>query len=414
MHFLLNSTVIKFAKATGDLQTLSDVDIKLIALTYTLEAQLHGTEHLRECPPPVQMVNTKRLPEKDMPGWGSNVPNLEEWEALERDADDPSNSTSKILPLQDLNLNIIPSDGQSEDLSLERKDENNLVHPDETEDGSSRSRRYPPKKKEISLEGKMVADGINASQGQYDDNEGDWTPAVSRSTQRRYLRGKARREFCESLDEKDRQQDVETTDGDIQVGTYRSGQSQDQISELSNTGNGNDSQIAEGTNNNENLSEIVKQMRLEEDSINALHVEGLDASTKEESEESRAEDAVAVDGTNDTVNNEMEHIEDSSQTNESVDDVSSDQSWMLRSLSESSVACVTGDFAMQNVLLQMGLRLLAPGGMQIRQLHRYIYLLDDLILCGPLNTVKSPMTGYFVIIIQKLQLNRPLLNQPSF
>lgn len=61
--------------------------------------------------------------------------------------------------------------------------------------------------------------------------------------------------------------------------------------------------------------------------------------------------------------------------------------WMLRSLSESSVACITGgDFAMQNVLLQMGLRVLAPGGMHIRQLHRHIgdaYILltnDDIFL----------------------------------
>ncbi|KAG6579499.1 RNA-binding NOB1-like protein, partial [Cucurbita argyrosperma subsp. sororia] len=370
--------VIKFARATGDLQTLSDVDIKLIALTYTLETQIHGTKHLRECPPPVHMVNTKRLPEKDMPGWGSNVPNLEEWEALEQDADAPSNSTSRILPLQDLNLNIIPSDGQSEDLSLEPKDGNYLEHQDETESASGRSRRYPPKKKEINIEGKkMVADGIDASQGQCDDNEGEWTPAVSRSTQRRYIRRKARREYYESLAEKDGLQDVETTDGNIQVEPKSSGQSQDKISELPNSGNLNESRIEEGTNNSENLSQILKQMRLEEDSLNTLHVEGLGASTKEEFDESELEDAVAVEGSDYTVKDEMEHIEDLSQTNESVDtsnvdDVSSDQSWMLRSLSESSVACVTGDFAMQNVLLQMGLRLLAPGGMQIRQLHRWI------------------------------------------
>ncbi|XP_022155509.1 RNA-binding protein NOB1 [Momordica charantia] len=365
--------VIKFARATGDLQTLSDVDIKLIALTYTLEAQIHGTKHLRECPPPVHMVNTKRLPEKDMPGWGSNVPNLEEWEALEQGADDPSYSTSRILPLQDLNLNIIPSDGQSEDLSSQHKDENNFEHQDETETGS-RLRRYPPKKKEINIEGKMVADGIDASQGQCDNDAGDWMPAVSRSTQRRYLRRKAKREYYESLAEKDSQQDVESIGGDIQVETNRLDQSQDQISKLSNTGNGNDSQMVEGTDNNKDLSEIMKQMRLEEDSLNALHVEGLDSSPKEESDKSEVED---VESMNDTAKDEMEHLEDSSKTNESVDtsnvdDVSSDQSWMLRSLSESSVACITGDFAMQNVLLQMGLRLLAPGGMQIRQLHRWI------------------------------------------
>lgn len=313
-----------------------------------------------------------------MPGWGSNVPNLEEWEALEQGADDPSYSTSRILPLQDLNLNIIPSDGQSEDLSSQHKDENNFEHQDETETGS-RLRRYPPKKKEINIEGKMVADGIDASQGQYDNDVGDWMPAVSRSTQRRYLRRKAKREYYESLAEKDSQQDVESIGGDIQVETNRLDQSQDQISKLSNTGNGNDSQMVEGTDNNKDLSEILKQMRLEEDSLNALHVEGLDSSPKEESDKSEVEDVVAVEDVesmNDTAKDEMEHLEDSSKTNESVDtsnvdDVSSDQSWMLRSLSESSVACITGDFAMQNVLLQMGLRLLAPGGMQIRQLHRY-------------------------------------------
>ncbi|PKI55241.1 hypothetical protein CRG98_024358 [Punica granatum] len=100
------SKVIKFAKATGDLQTLSEVDIKLIALTYTLEAQIHGTKHLRDCPPPVQTVNVRRLPEKEMPGWGSNVPNLEEWEALEHEAGVGSNLNSRILPLKDLNLNV--------------------------------------------------------------------------------------------------------------------------------------------------------------------------------------------------------------------------------------------------------------------------------------------------------------------
>ena len=48
----------------------------------------------------------KRLP----PGWGYNVPNLGEWEALERASvgdGGMSNSNSRILPLQDLNLNVV-------------------------------------------------------------------------------------------------------------------------------------------------------------------------------------------------------------------------------------------------------------------------------------------------------------------
>jgi RNA-binding protein NOB1 len=108
---------------------------------------------------------------------------------------------------------------------------------------------------------------------------------------------------------------------------------------------------------------------------------------------------------------ESDHLEISSQIHESVDASYSDgndseQSWMVRSLSESSVACVTSDFAMQNVLLQMGLRLLAPGGNQIRQLHRYaivvhvcigfpiiFYFLDWIIVVIFLSLKTSALAG---------------------
>jgi RNA-binding protein NOB1 len=50
----------------------------------------------------------------------------------------------------------------------------------------------------------------------------------------------------------------------------------------------------------------------------------------------------------------------------------SEQSWTIRPSWQSSVACVTGDFAMQNVILQMGLRLLSPSGIHVRELHRFV------------------------------------------
>nr|CAD1830754.1 unnamed protein product [Ananas comosus var. bracteatus] len=101
--------VVKFARETGDLHTLSDVDIKIIALAYMLEAQIHGTSHLREQPPPLRVVNVKNLAEADMPGWGSNVPNLAEWEALEQISEGGENHGSRILPLKDLNNQAIPA-----------------------------------------------------------------------------------------------------------------------------------------------------------------------------------------------------------------------------------------------------------------------------------------------------------------
>ncbi|CAA7040376.1 unnamed protein product [Microthlaspi erraticum] len=331
------SRVEKFARATGDLQTLSKVDRKLIALTYTLEAQVHGTEHLREVPPPIQTVTVKRLPEKDLPGWGSNVANLEEWEALEDETEEKTDPNSKILPLKDLNMNILPSDTCSEAGSLVSHQEG------DEQEGERRQKRYPPKKTEVKLEGKMVVEGVDASKGECDDDDagGAWRPAVSKSTHRKYLRRKAKWEHYSALAEQDMQQDLEA---DKAGGNM--------------TENSTDDKCAK---NDEDLSSVLKDMRLEEDSLKSLQ------------EEASAETAL-IDGEDDI---EAEGIDVASEAGETfeassmADDGSSEQSWSLRALSESSVACITGDFAMQNVILQMGLRLLAPGGMQIRQLNRY-------------------------------------------
>ncbi|KAK7399222.1 hypothetical protein VNO78_10401 [Psophocarpus tetragonolobus] len=347
--------VIKFARATGDLQTLSDVDIKLMALTYTLEAQFHGSNHLRDAPPPVQMLNVQRLPEKDMPGWGSNVPNLEEWEAFELSHDvsisnSNSNSNSRILPLQDLDFNTVSQPDHSDEPS-----------------SSLGSQESCSKKNVINIEGKtMVADGVDASQGEVDDNAGDWIPAVSRSTHRRYLRRKARRQYYDSLSSNQDQQDLEgNIDAAHHIHKYVP--------------------VSKQNKDNESIYQILQQMSLEEASPLLLGENKPSLSPQE----LQSGNVGLLETTNstvvnkpchtlaDTIDGQSDHLEIASQTSEAADfsyadDDGSEQSWMVRSLSESSVACITGDFAMQNVLLQMGLRLLAPGGTQIHQLHRWI------------------------------------------
>ncbi|GAB4856874.1 hypothetical protein Ancab_014793 [Ancistrocladus abbreviatus] len=376
--------VISFARATGDLQTLSDVDLKLIALTYSLEAQIHGTKHLRDNPPPIHVLNVRRLPEKDMPGWGSNVPNLKEWEELEGLVENVVNSDSRILPLKDLSMNIPAEDGMSlKDGSMGNGGENHTLDEEGVGQSSRRPRKYFAKKREVKIEGKkMVASGIDASQGEYEDDAGDWQPAVSRSTHRRYLRRKSRREMYDALlkdnDQQDGDQSIEDPVAEVTG-------SQDQPCEENHGLEGftYESEITGRTDGGENISSILKQMRLEEDSLKALDSEASSCHTEiddsvinatsdgEELLRGEQEDEAADD-------DKLDHLENFSQTGESIgasymdDGDSSEQSWMLRSLSDSSVACVTGDYAMQNVILQMGLRLLAPGGMQIRELHRWI------------------------------------------
>ncbi|XP_010436855.1 PREDICTED: RNA-binding protein NOB1-like [Camelina sativa] len=354
------SKVIKFAKATGDLQTLSDVDLKLIALSYTLEAQVHGTKNLRDVPPPIQTVRVKRLPEKDLPGWGSNVANLDEWEALENETEEKSNANSKILPLKELIMNVLGSDTVSEVGSVVSRTE------EDEQEGEKKHRRFPPKKTEIKLEGKMVVEGIDASKGQYgdDDDASDWRPAVSRSTHSRFLRRKAKWEHYNALAEQEIQKDQEADKARHLVDdTADLHQQSNQMSK-----DADESHAKDSGKNGEDLSSILKDMRLEEDSLK----EGTNA----EATFISGEDDIEVEAEGiDVSNQELEVASEAGDTFEAssiADDDSSEQSWSVRALSESSVACITGDFAMQNVILQMGLRLLAPGGMQIRQVNRWI------------------------------------------
>lgn len=309
--------MVKFARETGDLQTLSDVDIKLIALTYMLEAQVHGTAHLRECPPPLTVLNVKNFKETQMPGWGSNVTNLAEWEALDQIPETGSgNSRSRILPLKDLDEN-----------SNNSGEETKEVLPS---DVVGEKKQGTPKKEVDLTTKKMMACGIDATGGEAGENGDDWLPAVSRSTHRRYLRRKARREEREKALEEETNHSL----ADEQFDTLdQDGESEE-----------NDNIHLEG---HESIDEDLEKLDI------GSEMEGsVDVSNGDDGNEVRSEMEGSVDVSNGDDGN------------------SSEQSWMLRSLSDSSIACVTSDFAMQNVLLQIGLRLLAPGGMQIRQLHR--------------------------------------------
>ncbi|CAN8305858.1 unnamed protein product [Cochlearia groenlandica] len=262
--------VIKFARSTGDLQTLSDVDLKLIALTYTLESQIHGTENLRDVPPQIQTVKVKRLDGNGSHGWGS----LESHKEVE---------------------------------------------------GERKHRRYPPKKTEVK-KGKMVVEGVDASRGECGgDDSGGWTLAVSSGTHRKFLRRMERKLT-------------------------------NQISNGVNGSCGKDS-----GKNDEDVSSMLKDMRLEEDSSNDL---------QDGQEETNVEETL-INGEDD-IEVEEENLEIASEASSVADDGNGEQSLPSSDLPKSSVACITGDYAMQNVILHMGLRLLAPGGMQIRQLRRWI------------------------------------------
>ena len=61
--------MLRFARATGDLHSLSTADIRLIALAHTLELARHGDASLRALPdlPSVRKGNAPAA--KELPGW---------------------------------------------------------------------------------------------------------------------------------------------------------------------------------------------------------------------------------------------------------------------------------------------------------------------------------------------------------
>jgi len=55
---------VEFAKRTGDYASLSGIDLKVISLTYELEADTVGTDHLRTEPVMAQTIASKEKPEE--------------------------------------------------------------------------------------------------------------------------------------------------------------------------------------------------------------------------------------------------------------------------------------------------------------------------------------------------------------
>ncbi|KAG6548360.1 hypothetical protein Mapa_010139 [Marchantia paleacea] len=370
--------VVRFARATGDLQALSEVDMKLIALTYTLEAQVHGTEHIRTQPPPLILTrknNGQQL--KDPPGWGS-VPNPEEWEGID-DEEDGANTGSRIMGLKTLSLDtrestVTASGADSEtDLVGESAD----VHDAKSNgDGVAEGRNSAPRSSQeddetphsaanaesaktpliqsvqevdsskspdivaapsISVEEKPV------SKAQVDEDGDDWQRALSRSTRRQYLKREQRRAARLKWAEEQAANDVHDTGRRELEGE----QAAEESSELSAQGAAFfRPDLSAGVDCGEDEEAQLVHGASEHGS------EGLDG----------AESVDDHSGQDDTA----------SSTDAASSAVDTEQSWAVGPMWTSSIACMTGDYAMQNVILQMGLRLLSTSGQHIKELNKWI------------------------------------------
>lgn len=61
--------MLRFARATGDLHSLSAADVKLIALAHTLQVARHGSSGLKELPDLPSVHKGTAPATKELPGW---------------------------------------------------------------------------------------------------------------------------------------------------------------------------------------------------------------------------------------------------------------------------------------------------------------------------------------------------------
>ncbi|GMH45041.1 hypothetical protein BSKO_12998 [Bryopsis sp. KO-2023] len=255
--------VVRFARATGDLSFLSEVDVRVIALTRSLEKSAHGLENIKGLPEQVKVKSEHVSKGASMPGWG-DVPNPEDWVAVdelnEREAQGlvegaTTSGQSKILSTLGALSLIDATNTEGQDLTDGEGGE-------ERENGSSNHEPITP-------EGRDLAG-------------------------------------CE-----------------FRGGEQVEGNLDDGVGVVDANGQG-----VEGGDDKWQVAKSSKKKK----AVVEKSVEG--AGEQQSDEEAGAE-------------------EDSEEA------------------SKSSVGCITSDFSMQNVLIQMGLRVVTPDGRRIREVKRW-------------------------------------------
>lgn len=349
-----------------------------------LEVQAHGSSHLRTQPPPLQVLSKGNSKHKDPPGWGSNVPNLEEWEEIGNLEEDVLGSgeqrESRILDLQTISFDD-PDKGVAADatfsgsvddisnrcsggsmFSNEHTDGDHLVvetnecEPSvrSTRSGKSRNMTFSQKEPVPSGGKSNVAVGVDATKGLNQEETEGWEKACSRSTRRKHQKRAARVASRVSL--------LPEVDSLEEKGAGSRLKGLDSAHHMKH-GVGDESGCP-AESEDDDLPDLLD---LEDDSSCRT---GL-------SEHVGKDDhgflpAANHDGSGLKFGDEVSDVKlDVTIEPGKGNEVETEENPGVDSTFRSSIGCMTADYAMQNVLLQIGLRLVSAGGMQVKELHRY-------------------------------------------
>ena len=321
--------VRRFARLTGDLGALSDPDVRCIALHLMLENEAHGLAHVRSEPPPLVLSKHKHNKQTKQPGW-DYVPDEDAWAELDAMNAEAERSAAEVAGrMASASLAEAPEKPPplpaTALLALEMKER-------------LEKKRQKQRETEALLGEEGLGSALSVTNGEtdeknVDDDDGGWEQNVSRTTRvRRAKRAERQREAAAA---------TKATIGVTNVA--------DAVAETVSVS------VSEKGAASENDAAAAEKARLAEFEAAA------DASA-----------AFFRGDSSDPVTRDRPDAGEVEAAEASEDEASSPSEEDASSPFESTVVSATGDYAMQNVLLQMGLRLTTPDGVRVSELRRWV------------------------------------------
>lgn len=324
--------VRRFARLTGDLGALSDPDVRCIALHLMLENEAHGLAHVRSEPPPLVLSKHKHNKQTKQPGW-DYVPDEDAWAELDAMNAEAERSAAEVA-------------GRMASASLAEAPEKPPPLPATALLALEMKERLE-KKRQKQRETEALRGGETDEQNVDDDDDGGgWEQNVSRATRvRRAKRAERQREADAA---------TKATIGVTNV-----------VTNAVSTETVSSSVSERQTSASENDAAAAEKARL------ADFEAAADASAAFFRGDERSDDFKNDDFKNDRPDAAEVEAAEASEDEASEED-SSEEDASSSSPFESTVVSATGDYAMQNVLLQMGLRLTTPDGVRVSELRRWV------------------------------------------
>ncbi|CAL6386459.1 unnamed protein product [Bathycoccus prasinos] len=306
------SLVKRFARLTGDIGQLSEPDINVIALALKLEREKCDGDlsHVRTVPQPARKYRRKasKTGAKPLPGWDF-VSNAEDWKELDEMNAEMERMEKKLVVGEDVSERFSKIALEKEKLLQRGLEAKSLVK----DDGDEKERE---EEKEAANE-----------EGANDNDDDEWEPAISRTTRVRRMKREQRNREREDEIEKEREQII--------------------------------------------AAEMQQQQEEKEEEEGD---EGVDENAGVSFFQSGPGEIPEVDSDDDDDDDEEEGNNDDalSQYTEKTQFLTEEQEKHEQKRQNSLVSVVTADYAMQNVILQLGLKLFTPDGMRVKEVRRWV------------------------------------------